>query len=241
MSVKLMMDPVETAAIKATRLDLTQRQDIIDAFHRLSYDERARGKSWGAVSFRGYPVWKTPQDLWLYRDVIMRTRPMTIVETGTANGGSALYFASLLDEIGKGGTILTIDIKKIDAAYPVHPRIFYAPEHSSLDGIPPRIKTAEGATMTAPTQLQKPVMVVLDSAHERDHVRKELDVYAPLVSEGQYMVVEDTNVNGNPVLVEHGPGPKEALDDWLPQEDWRIDKELYDRYLFSYHTWLRHI
>lgn len=35
-------------------------------------------------------------------------------------------------------------------------------------------------------------MVSLDSSHTYNHVRKELEVYAPLVTAGCYLVVEDT-------------------------------------------------
>ena len=60
-------------------------------------------------------------------------------------------------------------------------------------------------------------MVVLDSDHARDHVLKEMEIYGPLVTAGQYMIVEDGNINGHPAYPDFGPGPWEAIDEFLPR------------------------
>jgi cephalosporin hydroxylase len=63
------------------------------------------------------------------------------------------------------------------------------------------------------------VMVILDSDHSREHVLAELHAYAPLVTPGQMLIVEDTMLNGHPVHADFGPGPMEALDQFLAESD----------------------
>jgi cephalosporin hydroxylase len=63
------------------------------------------------------------------------------------------------------------------------------------------------------------VMVVLDSDHSADHVFNEMCSYADFVTPGSYLIVEDTNINGWPVVADFGPGPMEAVDKFLLQDD----------------------
>ena len=187
-------------------------QAATDAFHHAYYDswDQPSGGSRGTIdlSWFGYRTLKSPLDLWTYQEIIVETRPDLIVETGTHSGGSALYLASILDLLGHG-SVLTVDIA-VPKAPPSHPRLRYLTGSSVAVDIVARVRAAaEG----------KRVMVLLDSDHTAAHVAAELAAYDDLVSVGGYLVVEDTNVNGHPVKPDFGPGPMEALDEFLAQRD----------------------
>src|SRR5580704_14237273 len=71
------------AAFRDLPTDLV-REDIIDRFHQIYYDDGpARGATWRKTTWLGTTVWKCPLDLWLYQELIHRLRPDLIIETGT--------------------------------------------------------------------------------------------------------------------------------------------------------------
>ena len=59
------------------------------------------------------------------------------------------------------------------------------------------------------------LFMILDSDHSAAHVRKELQVLVPLLKTGDYLLVEDTVINGHPVRPDSGPGPMEAIRDYI--------------------------
>lgn len=179
--------------------------DIVERFTEVYYEGALLGETRADTRWLGVRTDKCPLDLWIYQELLHELRPDLIVETGTAFGGSALYFASLCDLLGQG-RVLTIDVQPQDG-WPEHPRIEYfsgssvAPE--TLGHVRRRAEAAET------------VLVVLDSDHRKEHVLEELRLYAPLVTPGSYIVVEDTILNGHPVSPEFGPGPMEAAEEFL--------------------------
>ena len=151
-------------------------------------------KVWKTTTWLGVPVLKCPLDLWVMQEIIHEVKPDLIIETGTFMGGSALYFASVLDAIGKG-FVTTVDVEE-KKDRPVHPRICYV-RGSSVD--------TDVLYHMEVEHRKRRTLVVLDSDHSYDHVLEELEAYAPLVSPGSYLVVEDTNT----------PGPSDAVRDFL--------------------------
>ncbi|MBK1672473.1 hypothetical protein CKO35_04010 [Ectothiorhodospira shaposhnikovii] len=164
----------------------------------------------------GVPTLKCPLDLWIYQELLHDIRPDLVIETGTHSGGSALFLAHLMDILGRG-EVWTIDLH-VYPDRPNHPRIRYF-QGSSTD---PKLLPA--ALKTRPADETR--MVILDSDHSQAHVTRELALYAPHVSPGSYLIVEDTNVNGHPVYPEFGPGPAEAVQTFLATHpDFSVDTQ----------------
>ncbi|MDH4344964.1 MAG: cephalosporin hydroxylase family protein, partial [Thermoleophilia bacterium] len=96
-----------------------------------------------------------------------------------------------------------------------HPRVTYLGGRSSTDpGVLREVaRRSEG----------RRTMVLLDSNHSRDHVVAELNAYAPFVSPGGYLIVEDSNIGV--VRRDLLPGPMEALRAFLEQtRDFEVDR-----------------
>lgn len=186
-----------------------KRADVVDQFHKLYYDSGTMGKTWSETYWMGARVAKCPFDLWFYQELLHELRPDLIVECGTLYGGSARYLASLCDLLDNG-RILTIDVHPREGR-PEHERITYVTGSSTDPDIVAGVREE--------IQPGETVMVILDSDHRMAHVLDELRTYHDIVTPGSYLVVEDTNINGHPVAPEFGPGPMEALEMFLQEND----------------------
>ena len=175
--------------------------DITRMFHMCYYNSRI----WENTFWHGHQILKCPMDMWIYQELIWKIKPDYIIETGTFRGGSALYYSHLFDLQGQG-EVITIDVMERPNR-PEHDRIHYLIGSSSDAEIFSQVQSMIGEN--------KKVMVVLDSDHSRDHVFKEMQLWHSMVSKDSYMIVEDSNVNGYPVRPDFGPGPMEAINDFL--------------------------
>ncbi len=191
-----------------------------DGFARLFYGRPETPGPWHQCTWLGVPTLKCPLDLWIYQEILCSTRPELIIECGTAYGGSALFLAGVC-ELLNHGHVLSIDIRD-HAHRPRHPRITYVLGDSTSPHV---LRTVRDFSADASS-----VMVVLDSDHRCDHVLKELRLYSPMVSLGHYLIVEDTNINGHPVLEDFGPGPMEAVRAFLKEESRFVPDPAMERF-----------
>lgn len=188
-------------------------------------------------SWMGRPIIQYPQDMIAMQELIWEVKPDLIIETGIAHGGSLIYYASILEMIGKG-EVLGIDIeirehnRKEIEAHPMFKRISMI-EGSSVDNS----TVAKVANIAGS---KKTVMVCLDSNHTHSHVTEELKSYAPFVTAGSYLVVFDTIVENLPENYlpgrawSRGDNPMTAVEEFLrTHPDFIIDQDIDNKLLVS--------
>lgn len=181
--------------------------EIVNEFHSLYYDNAQL--TWMTTKWKGIHVAKCPLDMWQYQEIIQDTQPDVIIETGTWHGGSAVFLRDMLRLVGKSrGIVITIDIK---------PEGIFTEEDGIIQLVGDSVSNKIVESVKKYIGKSDKVMVILDSDHSQVHVLNELKTWAGHVSGGCYLVVEDTNVNGNPIEKAHGPGSMEALEEWLPK------------------------
>lgn len=185
-----------------------------------------------SLNWLGVPIWQNVLDLWTIQEAISSIRPGLLVETGTDHGGSALFYANLMDLLGEG-QVTTIDIVRNHELD--HPRIEFL-HGSSTD---PKIVDQVRATAA---KVSGPVMVILDGNHARDHVAEELELYGPLVTPGSLLLSQDGVIDEFGIFRDSRPGPLEANRSFLSRHpEFEHDRELNERFRLTQHPlgWMR--
>lgn len=189
-------------------------------------------------SWMGRPVIQYPQDMIAMQEIIWEVKPDLIIETGIAHGGSLIYYASLLELIGKG-EVLGIDIDIRDhnrqeiEKHPMYKRIKMIQGSSISSEVIEQVKKIAAA--------KSAVLVCLDSNHTHEHVLSELNLYSPLVNLGSYIVAFDTIVEDLPegYFSQKRPwgianNPRTAVDEFLKtNKNFEIDESIDNKLLIS--------
>ena len=191
-----------------------------------------------SFTWMGQTIIQAPQDIVAMQEIIWQTQPELIIETGIARGGSMVFYASMLELLGGDRTVVGIDID-------IRPH-----NRSSLEQHPMfhRIELVEGSSVDQETvdkiahfvEGRKSVLVCLDSNHTHEHVLRELELYSPFVTKGNYCVVFDTGVE---YLPDHltadrpwgkGNNPFTAVQAFLSKnEDFTVDQRVEKKLLIT--------
>ncbi len=183
------------------------------------------------IEWLGMPVIQMPEDLVLMQELIFKVQPDFIIETGIAHGGGLVFYASMMELLGKG-KVIGVDIeirehnRKAIQAHPLFNRI------SLIEGSSTSSETVGKLRDLIPKDAE--VIVCLDSDHTKAHVLYELELYQQFIRTGGYFVVFDTVISrlaapGNTEEKYIGNSPMEAISEFLKShKNFEIDKN-YNR------------
>jgi cephalosporin hydroxylase len=189
----------------------------VAAEHRLPYEP----------TWLGRPIIQFATDVVAIQELLWKVQPDVVIETGVAHGGSLILSASVLELLGKGKVIgIDIEIRPNNrAAIEAHP-------------LKRRIELVEGSSIAPDTVAAvrkltgdaKVVLVIFDSNHSYAHVLQELELYAPLVTAGSYLVAHDgaqawvADIPSAKSAWKDDGGPLDAIHEFLAtHKEFRID------------------
>ncbi len=174
-----------------------------EEYHKWYYNSEV----WRKTTWMGVNCWKWVGDMWNYQEILFELKPSLVIEFGTFRGGSALFFASVMRQIGQPFKVLSVDISHsvLDPAARRDSDILFVKSSSTVPAIAEHIQRLR-------SEFPGKIFAILDSEHSMNHVLAEMKLLRPLLSAGDYLIVEDSHVNGHPVLPGLGPGPYEAIE-----------------------------
>lgn len=166
---------------------------------------------------------KNPFDRVLYQDLLEQLRPATIIEVGSYQGGSALWFSDLCSTFDIDAKIICLDLIVPKGQFPDRIEFFQVDVLKAQETLPhERIQ-----------DLPHPWLVIEDSGHTYETITASLAYFAPKLQSGDYLVVEDGVVAdlAIPEMRDFKDGPNRAVAEFLDAHpEFEIDVNLCDKF-----------
>lgn len=172
------------------------------------------------IFWMGVPALKMVGDLWIYQELLFERRPDVVIEIGSHFGGSTLFIAQMMDLVDHG-QVISVDISR-EVFQPKHPRIVTVTGDSGDPAIFAQVRALVA---------DKSVMIVHDGDHATAAVKRDLDLYADLVTVGQSLIVEDGIVdvfNPQRYRLRNMGGPLPAINAFLLERAGAFEREDLD-------------
>jgi len=169
----------------------------------VKFDIASIDKGHHKMLYHGVPMIKSPFDYAIYQMLIWELKPDLIIEIGTNLGGSAFYYANILDSLNRG-IIHTIDILDLvnDKRIIDHPRIKRFHKGFQLYDL----SQASGYNN---------ILIIDDGSHMFQDVKDALIKFNHLVSVNSYFIVEDGIIDELGLGKVYEGGPNKAIREFL--------------------------
>jgi cephalosporin hydroxylase len=189
-------------------MNLFKKKQTVNA---VSYALNGLERGHQKITYKGVPCIKCPFDYVMYQMILNEIKPDLLIEIGTNHGGSALYMADIMDAIGKG-KIHTIDIDdRSHSLAKAHPRISFF--HNGWENYDLDL-----------TKKYETILVIEDASHEYKNTLLAIERFAPVVSKGSYLIVEDGIIDALGWTDTYNGGPVKAIKEFLPSHpEFEID------------------
>lgn len=190
-----------------------------DNFEKISFSMRTIFDGVMRTTYRGIRALKCPFDYVLYQMILYEVSPDLVIEIGTHDGGSTLYIADLLRNMGKG-MVHSIDISNRPANETLC-------QYTNI-----KLFTSgwQKYNVTEAEQAQK-IIVIEDSTHTYENTLQVLRKFAPLVSKNSYFIVEDGIIDELHMANDYHGGPLAAINTFLKEnKQFIIDRNWCDFY-----------
>jgi len=169
--------------------------------------------------------------MWNYQEILTELKPALVIEFGTHMGGSALYFEAMLGLVSPRGLVLTVDIDHNPVVDQVrqNSRIVLFQSDTTSPAVAERIRALRSSNPGN-------AFFIVDSDHTKNHVYAEMLLLRSVTLPGDYVIIEDGNINGHPVLPDWGPGPYEAVEEYFSNypDDYRLDSDREQKFGFTF-------
>jgi cephalosporin hydroxylase len=171
------------------------------------------------TKYRDITMHKSPFDITIYQMIVNEVKPDLIIEIGTFKGGGALYFADLLNIIGKGEVHTINIIEDVDDLQVINnPRIKRFTEgYQNYD-----INLARGF---------EKVLVIDDGSHRSQEVLDAFNKFKSVVTHGSYYIIEDGVLSDLGYDSTYDGGPLKVMGEIIDNnKDFTVDRKWCDFY-----------
>lgn len=204
------------------------REAICENYHHWYWKTEVHDR----VTWRGVKTLKLVSDMWLYQEIIEKLQPSLIIEFGIFEGGSTLFFNDLLKNMGGNRTHLAVDISlgNCNAKVSQLTNVHFMECSSAHESVAQKISELRAA-------FPGPVFCILDSDHTKAHVLAEMELLRPLLVKNDYLVIEDSNLGGQPVAGEWiNNSPFDARADYMAKypHDYSYDTVTEEKFGLTY-------
>ena len=178
--------------------------------------------------YRGVPMIKNPFDFAIYPLLLWDVKPRTIVEIGSKDGGSAIWFGDLMDNFGIDGHVYSLDVVRVTTAS--HKRVTFLEANGR--------ELEKTLTEEFINSLPRPLLVIEDADHTYETSSAVLKFFHSYLRGEEYIVIEHgiiSDLNQDPTT---NSGPHRAIKEFIANNPGVYDSQSKYSDFFGYnYTW----